>query len=169
MTKKSRIGLILLAVAIFGWFAVVRPQIDRFAERSLEAKVLSEELASYEQRIADVEEIKKRGEEVQAILRSLYLALPKSSQVPEVLVMIQAIANNSGVVLTAASVGTPSGEEVPVVIGFSGNVSTVATFLDALHNNVRTATVKSQNMTSDGSGNLTVSMSVGLVYQGGEL
>jgi len=165
--KKRRYGLILLLLAIFGWFAGVRPQMKVFETRSLDHKIKLEEVRSYDQRLKDIELIKAQGEAVQQNLRALYLALPRSAQVPEVLVMIESMASASGVVLSGATVGNPNGKEVPVTLSFSGNLASVTQFLDTIYNNIRTASVKSQTLSSDSAGVLTMSLQLGLVYQGG--
>lgn len=167
MKKHSRVGLILLFAAIIGWFAVLKPAINTFSERALKVKALSTEVTSYQQRLQDITDIKGKGDVITDTLKLMYLALPKASQIPETLVMIESIASNSGVVLSSATIGTPSDSQVPVTIGFGGNTTTVTKFLDALYANVRTATIKNQSISSDGSGNLNVSISLGLAYQGG--
>lgn len=169
MKKHSRIGLILLFAAIIGYLAVLKPAINTFSERALKVKALSTEVVSYQQRLKDVTDIKDKGEAITNSLKLMYLALPKSSQIPETLVMIESIASNSGVVLSSATIGTPSDSQVPVTLGFGGNSTTVSKFLDALYANIRTATIKSQSISSDGSGNLNVSIGLGLAYQGGAL
>ena len=167
MEKQKRLGLILLGVAVIGWFGVLNRQIGNFADQALKVRVLNEEVTSYTQRLKDINEIKSRGETIIESLKSMYLALPKSSQIPETLVMIESIANSSGVILSSSTVGTPSDSEVPVSLSFGGNIVTVSKFLDALYSNVRTSSIKTQSITTDGSGNLSVSISLGLVYQGG--
>jgi len=167
MKNQSRLGLILLFVAIFGYTVVLRSQLATFSDKALQVKVVSEETKSYEQRIADIAEIKKQGDVVQETLKSMFLAMPKSSQIPEALVMIDALASNSGVVLTSASVGAAAGSELPVSLSFGGDLTSVTKFLDAIHANIRTAVVKSQSISADVAGNLTINLQLGLTYQGG--
>ncbi len=166
MKKIKSAGILLLFVAIFGWFAVVRPLISAFSQNSLATKVKSEEVKSYEQRLSDLDAIKAQGDSVTKTLESLYLAMPKSSQIPEVLVMVEALGSRSGVTLDAATIGTASAGEVPVSLSFSGSLTSVTKFLDAVHSNVRTAIVKNQAITSDDNGKMTVNIQLGLVYQG---
>ncbi len=166
MLNKSNRGFLLLLVAVIGWFFIVRPQINVFAERSLDAKVKQEELFSYEQRVDDLTFIRDKGETIQSVLRAQYLAMPKTSQIPEVLVMIEALASSSGVTLGSATVGEPGASEVPVTVAFSGNLGTITSFLNAMHNNIRTVVVKDQSMIADNNGTLTVTMQLGLVFQG---
>lgn len=168
MSKKANRGIILLAVAILGFFAVVRPQTGVFAERSLEAKIKSEEVRSYEQRIEDLKFIRDRGATVQSVLTAQYLAMPRSSQIPEVLVMVESLAASAGVVLGNATIGTPSANEVPVTISFTGNIGSVNGFLNALNQNIRTVVVKDQTLVSDDGGNVNLNLSLGLIYQGGK-
>lgn len=168
MSKKANRGIILLAVAVLGFFAVVRPQTGVFAERSLEAKIKSEEVRSYEQRIEDLKFIRDRGATVQSVLTAQYLAMPRSSQIPEVLVMVESLAASAGVVLGNATIGTPSANEVPVTISFTGNIGSVNGFLNALNQNIRTVVVKDQTLVSDDGGNVNLNLSLGLIYQGGK-
>ena len=166
MKRIKSLGIILLFVAVLGWFAVIRPQISAFSEKSLVVKVRAEEVKSFEQRIDDLKTIKAQGSAVTDTLEALFLAMPKSSQIPEVLVMIDALGSRSGVVLDAASVGTATGGEVPVSMSFTGSLGSVTNFLNAINENVRTAIIKNQSVTADDSGNMTVNIQIGLVYQG---
>ena len=43
MKKVKSLGILLLFVAILGWFAVVRPQISAFSEQALAVKIKVEE------------------------------------------------------------------------------------------------------------------------------
>lgn len=167
--NRSNRGVILLLVAVLGWFFVVRPQINLFGERSLDSKARQDEVVSYEQRIKDIDFIREKGADFQKVLTAQYLAMPQTAQIPEVLVMIESLAATSGVSLGSATVGNPDSNEVPVAISFTGNLGSVSAFLNTLNNNIRTVLIKDQSMTADASGTLTVTMQLGLVYQGGTL
>lgn len=167
--RRGHYGFVLLLLAVLGWFAVVRGQINQFSDQTATLKIKNTELESYQQRVADIERIKKEGDVVQRTLTAFYLALPRLSQVPEVLVIMESLGGTSGVVFSALNVGAPSAAEVPVGLTFSGTQNTVNTFLDALDKNVRTATVKNQSLTADKAGNLSVTMQLGLLYQGSDL
>lgn len=166
MGKIKKAGLLLLLAAIVGWFGVIKPQFSAFSENATNVKIKSTEVASYQQRLTDLQAIKAQGDNVTKTLEALYLAMPKSSQIPEVLVMIEALGSRTGVVLDAATVGTPTSGEVPVSLSFSGNIGSVTNFLNAVYDNVRTAVVKNQSITSDEAGTMTVSMQLGLIFQG---
>jgi len=163
---KSNRGVLLLIIAVIGWFFIVRPQIAVFGERSLEAKAKQEEARSYQQRVEDITFIRDKGDSIQKVLSAQYLAMPRTSQIPEVLVMIESLAASSGVSLGNATIGNPTGGEVPVSISFTGNLGTVNSFLDTLHRNVRTVIIKDQTLLADRNGTLAVTLSLGLVYQG---
>ncbi len=167
MKNISRYGLILLIVAIIGFFAVIRPQLNTFSKNSLDVKVKTIELKSYQQRLQDIEFVKSKGAELQRLVDALYVAMPRSSQIPEVLVMIEGLSGATGINFNSATVGAANGTEVPVSISFSGSLDSMNSFLDALHKNVRTIIVKNQSVISDKSGNLSVNLQLGLVYQGG--
>ncbi len=165
-SKKLRLGLLLLVVAIIGWFSVVRGQLKVFSDNVLQVKVKETESTAYTTRLDHVKTIKSAGSTTQNKLTAYFLAMPRLSQVPEVLVMIESIGTSSGIVFNSVSVGTPDGSQVPVSVSFTGSVATTSNFLDAVYNNVRTAIVKSQTITSDRSGNLTYNIQLGLIYQG---
>ncbi len=176
MNLRSHLGMLLLLVAVIGWFAVVKPQMTTYSENTLNYKVKATELDSYNQRITDLKTIQEGANSVQKILKDMYLAMPKASQIPEVLVMIESISGSSGVVLNGINVGTVTASsattagavsQVPVSVSFSGSLTSVTSFLDAVYNNIRTATVNSQTMSADQNGNLSVTMQLGIVYQGG--
>jgi len=82
-------------------------------------------------------------------------------------VMIEQMANSAGVSFNSVGIGAASSGEVPVAITFGGSLPSITGFLDTLNDNVRTVHIKNQTLTADKGGNLTVTMSVGLVYQGG--
>jgi Tfp pilus assembly protein PilO len=166
MLLKSNRGVLLLVVALMGWFFVVKPQLAVFAERSLEARVIQEENRSYAQRVEDITFIRDRGSVIQNVLTAQYLAMPRHAQIPEVLVMIEALAASSGVTLGNATVGDAASNEVPVSISFTGSQENVTNLLDALHDNIRTVIVKDQTLLADKGGLVTVSLQLGLIYQG---
>lgn len=166
MKKFKYMGLVLLFVAILAWFAVIRPQIAAFSENSLQSRARSVEVSSHQRRIDDLKLIKQQGDVVQSTLDALYLAMPRESQVPEVLVMMESIGANTGVTFTSFNVGSPTEDEVPVSVSFTGSLSSLSSFINGLSQNVRTANIKSQSMSADPSGNLSVTMQIGLIYQG---
>jgi len=167
MQKGMRWGYILFLLAIVGFFAVVRPQINKVSELLLEARVRALEVSSHAQRKKDLDDIQSKGETIQSILTAQYLAMPRSSQVPEVLVMIESLASKAGVVLGSATVAAATGGEVPVTLGFTGTLGQVNSFLDAVHNNVRTAVVRNQSLSAGEGGLINLTLQIGLVYQGG--
>lgn len=172
---RSYLGLLLLLVAIVGWFAVVSPQISTYSSNSLALKSKQAELDSYNKRIQSLDSIRSQGTTITHVLQNLYLAMPKQSQIPDVLAMIDSIGGASGVVMSGVSLGTVSASasssasisEVPVSVSFTGNLDSLNRFLIALRNNIRTVDIQNQNVTADASGNLSVTMQLGLVYQGG--
>jgi Tfp pilus assembly protein PilO len=166
MKGVKHFGFILILISILGWLGLVRPQIKQFSENSLLAEARAKELQSYQTRLDHLKQIKQKGESVTSTLDALFLAMPKEAQIPEVLVMMESIGANTGVVFSSFSVGAPASGEVPVSVSFSGNLTSVNAFLDALGQNVRTARVKSQSVNSDSLGNLSISMQLGLIYQG---
>jgi Tfp pilus assembly protein PilO len=168
MVTKTNRGILLLLIALIGWFFVVRPQVAVFAERSLDAKVKQEETASYAQRVEDVAFIRDKGAVIQNVLTAQFLAMPREAQIPEVLVMIEALAASSGIVLGSATVGEPGANEVPVSVSFTGSLGNINGFLDTMYNNIRTVVVKDQALLADDSGTVTITMQLGLVYQGGQ-
>jgi Tfp pilus assembly protein PilO len=165
--KHGVLGLLLFIVAVVAWFVVVKGQIKSFSENSLAAEAKNAELTSYKDRYSQVDKIVTQGgADASARLDAYFLALPKLPQIPEVLVMIEQMGNSSGLVFNAVGVGTPSNGEVPVTITFGGSLTSIDNFLNTLYTNVRTVRVKSQVLTADKSGTLSVSMQLSLVYQG---
>lgn len=166
MGKKPKLGLILFLVAVAAFFAFVQPQMRSLSQNLLTAKARNKELNSYRQRLSDVEYVRQQGESVQSTLKALYLAMPSTSQVPEALVMIEALGNNAGISFSGASFGQATENELPVSLSFSGDLTAVSRFLDGLYDNIRTINVKSQTISADEAGNLSVRLQLGLVYRG---
>lgn len=167
MKKKRHYGLLFLLAAIVGWFGLIGGQIQKFSDSTLRVKVLNTEIASYNQRISDLDSIRRQGASVTNTLTALYLAMPKSSQVPEVLVMVEGLGSASGITFNDVNVGTPDGTLVPVTLSFTGSQISVVQFLTAVNKNIRTALIKNQSIAADTSGNLNVTIQLGLIYQGG--
>jgi len=168
MRGGGRTGFLLVLIAILGWFGVVRGQISSFGEQSAALKKTDIELKSYQTRVRHIDAIRTKGDVVKRTLTAFYLAMPRMSQVPETLVMMESLGGTTGIVFSAMNIGTPTAAEVPVAITFSGTQTNVNTFLDALNKNVRTVTVKNQSLTADKAGNLAVSLQLGMLYQGNE-
>jgi|GEM_PF-1492229 len=167
MKKGLRLGVVLFLVAVAAFFAFVRPQMSALSESLLTAKARNEELSSYQQRLADVSYVQQQGESVQATLKALYLAMPSSSQVPEALVMIESLGASTGINFSSASFGQATESELPVSLAFSGDLTSVSRFMDGIYDNIRTVVVKSQTISADESGTLSVRLELGLVYRGG--
>lgn len=165
MGKGTHLGLLLMLLAIIGFFFLLRPQIKRFGQLALDAKAKAVVEKSYKNRIEQLDIIKGQSS-IQTVLNNRFVALPRDSQIPEVLVMIENLGSSSGVSFTNATVGKPTANEVPVSLGFSGSLSTVTSFEDNLFNNIRTISVKNQSITADAAGNLNVTMQLGLIFQG---
>ena len=83
--RSSKLGYLLLVIGIAGWFGVVKPQTKVFSDKLLQTKARSVEAASYKQRLNDIQSIKTQGNTIQSVLTAMYLAMPKSSQIPEAL------------------------------------------------------------------------------------
>jgi len=162
----SKVGLFLLLFGILGLFVVVKPQIATFSEKAKETKSLKIEAESYDARLQQIDSIKAQGPAIQETLSRLYFAMPKEAQIPETLVMVESLISSSGASIGSLSIGTPSGTEVPVNVSFSGSLQSINDLLDAFYKNIRTVNVHSQSISSDPSGNVTVSLQAGLVYQG---
>lgn len=164
--KERHLGLWLLLIALIGWFAVLRGQIQSFSDNSLETAVRDKEMRSYQTRLDQVKQIKQNSAAFQQTIQALYVAMPRLGQIPEVLVMMENAGNAAGVVFSGVTVGSPTGNEVPVSVAFAGKLSDVTNFLSALNKNVRPISIKNQTITSDKSGNMSVTMQLGLAYQG---
>jgi Tfp pilus assembly protein PilO len=163
-----------MIIALIGFVVLAVPQSKLFGSRSLTVKADTAELNSYNQRISDLDTLKSNAS-FQNVINELYQAMPSDSEVPAALVTIGDLGANSGITFTGVNVGSTgaavsSGSTVPTVpvtVSFSGSLSNVESFLNALYNNIRTVQVQSQTINSDNSGNLIVTMELGLVYQGG--
>ena len=163
---QSRLGLLLLLLSILALFFVTKPQIATFSENTLEAKKVSVELTSYQNRVKQLDDIKQQGPAITALLDRYYLAMPKTAQIPESLVMMESMIGQSGVSLNSFAVGVPTASEVPVSLSFSGSLTNVKDMLNVLYKNIRTVNIHNQTMTADPAGNVVISLQLGLAYQG---
>ena len=170
----SSLGLLFILLTALGFFFVVVPQINDYTANVLTDKATTARANSYDTRIKDLDSILASGTSFQNTIDKLQLALPKGSQVPETLVMVQSLGTSSGITFTGLNVGATSStvntgglSEMPVTVSFTGSTSNLQSFLNALKSNIRTVNVDSQRVSVQPSGALNVTMSLGLVYQGG--
>ncbi len=106
-----------------------------------------------------------REEEIEA----LKLAMPASQQIPEVLVMMESIANNVGLQVSGVNIQpSESGGEVGVTLSAEGTYDNLFKFTQVLEGNLRPISIKSMSIGASGNNNQLISASVnlGILYQG---
>ena len=111
--------------------------------------------------------LKSGIESTQSAAEELNLAFPRESQLPEVLVQLEAIASESQMKINSFSVDTaPKPGGVPISISTSGSFEQLQSFLALLESSRRPIIVQSISLSGGAEGNLTTTFTLEMLYQG---
>ncbi len=164
--KFVPIGIIIIAVLAL---VVVKPMAVDTRKTNAQINAYSERSEALGMKIAKLREFQPKLAEYSATINDLRTAMPAAQQIPEVLVMVEAIAKNTGLNISGFDIQPSSGgSEVGVGMSASGTYDNLASFTSKLENNVRPIKIKSMAVTS-GQGDasqIAVSVSFGILYQG---
>lgn len=164
--KFVPIGIIIIAlVAILG----VKPLIVSIRKVNAQVSAFSERADSLSTNIAKLKEIQPSLVQYSTTIDDLRMAMPAAQQIPEVLVMVEAIAKNTGLNISGFDIQPSSGKsgEVGVNMSASGSYDNLAGFTTKLENNVRPIKINSISVTSAGNASvISVAVNFGILYQG---
>lgn len=130
-----------VAVAILAiWFGLV-PQFGAIGKTQSEIARLSGEVGNKTREVNALRKLLKDPGATGGTLNLLSLAVPSEPQIPELLIMVQAMATRAGLTLVNATPSaTPAGTKMDITLkgGYSGMVN----FLDILNRNLRPGVVQ---------------------------
>lgn len=158
----------ILVIAILAVFVVKPLALDaRASNAQIKAYQEQSELASA--KIDKLNELKPKLTEYKTTIDDLKMAMPAAQQIPEVLVMVEAIAKNTGLNISGFDIQPSSGgTEVGVNMSATGTYANLAGFTSKLESNVRPIRIKTMSISSSASNGqqISVSVSFGILYQG---
>lgn len=140
----------ILGVLAMGYFYVA-PQMTELKTARATTQAREKDAAALETQITQVNQIAQQLNSQQSALQQLALAAPSSSAYDQLLIALQAIASESGVVLSTvqpASGNTTAGQQVNVTISLKGSYGGMHLFLENTAKNIRPLTITNLSLTS---------------------
>lgn len=156
--------LALLAV----WF-ILLPKLEVIRQTQTELTTLRAQVEAKTKELDSLRKLATQGGAVARTLELLAVAAPADPQIPELLIMVEAIASKSGLTLVNAtpSVST-SGTKLD--LSLKGGYGSMASFFDLLNRNLRPAKVNNFSEVSQAAApgeTAETILSVGLEFVGG--
>jgi Tfp pilus assembly protein PilO len=164
--KFVPLGIVIIGVLAF---VAVRPMSSEVRKTNAKIKANQEQSARTQEKIDKLNELQPKLAVYKEQIKNLKIAMPASQQIPEVLVMVQAIALDAGLSISGFDVQPDSGGgEVGVNMSATGSYDNLSQFTRKLENNLRPIKIKTMNISAaDGnSQQVSVSVSFGILYQG---
>lgn len=160
MTKKTLITLLILIVVIAGvGFFLVRPGIFQIKDLRSELKLKEEELTKIQEFLSKFEVLKKQYEEGEEKREKLYQVLPQKPDIPGILVQLETLASENGLLLEDVNYSLPrEGQEagrpkvtfrkVVINLKVAGKYKAFEKFLEATQNNLRIMDISIINLSA---------------------
>lgn len=163
--KFVPLGIVIIA---FLAFVSVKPLTLEVRTTNAEIKAYQDQSGLLTQKIDKLKQLKPELASAKTELDNLKMAMPAAQQIPEVLVMVEALAMNNGLKITGTDI-TPdtAGNEVGVNMIASGSYDNLAAFTVKLEQNLRPIKIKSLNITSSAeTSEISAAIGMGILYQG---
>ncbi|TSC93200.1 MAG: hypothetical protein CEN89_210 [Candidatus Berkelbacteria bacterium Licking1014_7] len=131
--------IIIIAGLYFGvWWQMNK---NRVLSQNLSSK--QQEFAIVKDKEAKLETLKREFSTRKSELQNFNIAAPEMSEIPEALMMIEAIVSRSGADLTNLTPQKPTGGQVEIDLCLASNYEQMKTFFTILKNNLRPVSVDS--------------------------
>ncbi|MFY9484146.1 MAG: type 4a pilus biogenesis protein PilO [Patescibacteria group bacterium] len=128
------------------WFGLV-PQFGRIGDTQSEIARLSGEVLAKTREVETLRKLLINSKATNGTLNLLSLAVPSEPQIPELLIMVQAVAQKAGLTLVNATPSaSPGGTKMDITL--KGGYSGVVSFLDILNRNLRPGVVQNFSIIS---------------------
>ena len=128
--------LVIVLLAVGYYFLLLSPLLNRLDERVEERSQKEAQLAELQQKIAQLEAVKRNAPETERQLLELSKRVPTQPEIPTLVVQIEEIANASGVTQLSIQPGTPAPPPgggdffvVPITMSFEGTYEQMQDFL----------------------------------------
>lgn len=131
------LGALNLVLAAGGWLALVSPQKHHAASAAQQAQGIQTQIAQLDQAAAPAPTGRKPPVIRTASLYRLAEAMPASADEPDLLLLVDQLAQSSGVKVTTLSISTPTGETggytiLPITLDLTGSYMSLSSFLHRL-------------------------------------
>lgn len=170
----NRIGLYLL-LAFFATIAlgsfVMKPLYDNISATNAEKAKIKQQIVALEQLEEDTEVLRQNYQSVKSQRDEILSLLPTDTQEERLVAVLNDLAVQSGVVMTAFSPEGAGAAELaglsiyPVKITVSGNYSSVKTFLSKVETGARFVDVLGASISGGQAGGISSSISLKAYYQ----
>lgn len=181
--KKAKLsdvlGLYLLAAiavaGLLGYFAI-KPLINKAQLTAAEVTKVDHEIKALEQLKSDTEQLRSTYAAVKTERDAILKLLPVKNEEERLLVLLNTLALESGVVMSTFSPADPGAASVPALsiyganLSVSGNYASLQKFLERMENSARFIDVISIDMSGSvatgGATTLGIALRVDAYYQG---
>ena len=166
--------IISLACIIIIMIFTVVPKISEIQTKQTNIQALTEKKSKLEQKNKILEQLSKNSIEQKAQLTALNIALPNQKEVPNLIIQLQTIAQESDVEIQSIQINpgilvtekeTPSNiaPELNFNMGIRGNYAAVITFFDKIYKakrliNIETLSLSASGADTDGNVSVTLTM-----------
>lgn len=169
---SSLLPLLAVIVAIGLGYLVINPKIAELRSLNNQISAKNLDITAMQEKINNLTILKQKFSESPGDVELLNLAVPKDSQIPEIIEEVTAMAGKSGLEVNAINpvVQQTSSGETEVSISVNGDYISFVNFSENLEKNIRPVTFKSVNIASQvqasGSIKLNATITLGfLTYQ----
>ncbi len=165
-----------LTIALVAGIFIIKPQWEGITQQNNQIKEKQEEVEKKEQKIEDLEVLKTNYKEIKNRISTIYTALPTSEEHAELLVQLDSIASQNGVVLfqidSSKDTKKTSKKQTDIYETSSINIQVVGDFLSIKNfiieteKNLRILDIISISIENNPGGNiLTASLKINIYYQ----
>lgn len=167
---SNRFAPLGLVIIVFVSLMFVKPLLIDIRQSNAQIKATDTQIEKAEAKIKKLEELRPQLSSAQEQINNLKVAMPAAQQIPEVLVMMEAIAGRVGMKITSVEVqpSSNSGNEVGVSLSATGTYDNLFKFTEVLEKNLRPIQIRSLGINSDEGGSISATVSLGVIYQGAE-
>jgi Tfp pilus assembly protein PilO len=158
----------IMVIALLG-LLVVKPLVLDLKVTNAKIYAFKNQTEETNRKIDALRQLEPQLNAAKEQINALKIAMPAAQQIPEVLVMMEAIAKEVGMQISGIEV-QPSGgnDEVGVSLSAKGNYTSLAKFCETLEQNVRPIQIRTLSL---GSGSekgeiVSATVSLGVIYQG---
>jgi len=152
--NKNIIIAILILVFLGIVFFLDWPAFEQISRLREEIRDYNKLIAEKEELAAKVEQLKSVYENKQGNIKKVYYALPRTKEVPEIIVQLEALASENGLILEKIDIQEIKKQEsreengagvntLKISLAVSGTYSSFKSFLEALEYNIRVMDIQS--------------------------
>ena len=153
MERRDRnilvLGLLVILLLVIGYyFLLLGPLLNRLDERAQERSDKEERLASLQQDVAQLEQVRRNAPELERQILEYSKRIPEEPEIPTFVVQIEEIARASGVTQLSIAPGSPHSPQgggnysvLPITMAFEGTYEEMQDFTRRTHNLARLVTI----------------------------